>query len=191
MEFISKIVECNGNPTEIIMNKMMKPCSQEELDAMSAQEREGCKYMSPLNTREYVAEEGIICMQDVPVKMRDGITIYVDIYKPEAAGRYPLLISWSFYGKRPGSPVHRVLAVPAETAAQVQHVLAQKIRQKLLQLVPLACAFQAVRGTGHLLVLVEKCFFVVFVVFHMILLFSPAARPALRKRQNQAAGPIA
>ena len=59
MEFISKIVECNGNPTEIIMNKMMKPCSQEELDAMSAQEREGCKYMSPLNTREYVAEEGI------------------------------------------------------------------------------------------------------------------------------------
>ena len=65
MEFISKIVECNGNPTEIIMNKMMKPCSQEELDAMSAQEREGCKYMSHLNTREYVAEEGIMRMQDV------------------------------------------------------------------------------------------------------------------------------
>ena len=117
MEFISKIVECNGNPTEIIMNKMMKPCSQEELDAMSAQEREGCKYMSPLNTREYVAEEGIICMQDVPVKMRDGITIYVDIYKPEAAGRYPLLISWSFYGKRPfdGQSEWQVMGVPAQS----------------------------------------------------------------------------
>lgn len=121
MEFISKIVECNGNPTEIIMNKMMKPCSQEELDAMSAQEREGCKYMSPLNTREYVAEEGIICMQDVPVKMRDGITIYVDIYKPEAAGRYPLLISWSFYGKRPfdGQSEWQIMGVPPQTVSDM------------------------------------------------------------------------
>lgn len=121
MEFITKIVECNGNPTEIIMNKMMKPCSQEELDAMSAQEREGCKYMSPLNTREYVAEEGIICMQDVPVKMRDGVTIYVDIYKPEADGRYPLLISWSFYGKRPfdGQSEWQIMGVPPQTVSDM------------------------------------------------------------------------
>jgi hypothetical protein len=34
MESITKVVECNENPTEIIMNRMMRPCSQEELDAM-------------------------------------------------------------------------------------------------------------------------------------------------------------
>lgn len=42
MEIITKTVEANGNPTEIIMNKMMRPCSQEELDAMSVEERDRC-----------------------------------------------------------------------------------------------------------------------------------------------------
>lgn len=31
-------------------------------------------------------------MQDIP-GMRDGVTIYADIYKPEAEGKYPLIIS--------------------------------------------------------------------------------------------------
>lgn len=121
MEFITKVVECNGNPTEIIMNKMMRPCSQEELDAMTPEERESCKFMAPLNTRTYSPEEGIICMQDVPVKMRDGVTIYVDIYKPEAEGKYPLLISWSFYGKRPfeGQGEWQIMGVPPQTVSNM------------------------------------------------------------------------
>lgn len=54
------------------------------------------------NQRTYIAEPGIICEQDIPVKMRDGITIYVDIFRPENETNIPALISWSFYGKRPG-----------------------------------------------------------------------------------------
>jgi predicted acyl esterase len=43
--------------------------------------------------------EGIICEYDVAVAMRDGVKIYVDIFRPEKEGEYPLLIAWSPYGK--------------------------------------------------------------------------------------------
>lgn len=121
MEIINKVVNMSGNSVEITMNKMMRPCSQEELDAMTAEERERCKFMAPLNTHSYEAEEGIICMQDVPVKMRDGVTIYVDIYKPAAEGKYPLLISWSFYGKRPfeGQSEWQIMGVPPQTVSNM------------------------------------------------------------------------
>ncbi len=55
-----------------------------------------------LNQRTYECAPGIICEQDVPVKMRDGVTIYVDIYRPVGKTGIPCIVSWSFYGKRPG-----------------------------------------------------------------------------------------
>lgn len=55
-----------------------------------------------LNPRTYECAPGIICEQDVPVKMRDGVTIYVDIFRPKDKVGIPCIISWSFYGKRPG-----------------------------------------------------------------------------------------
>lgn len=55
-----------------------------------------------LNQRTYECAPGIICEQDVPVKMRDGVTIYVDIYRPHGKVNIPCIVSWSFYGKRPG-----------------------------------------------------------------------------------------
>ena len=55
-----------------------------------------------LNPRTYECAQGIICEQDVAVKMRDGVTIYVDIYRPKDKTNIPVIISWSFYGKRPG-----------------------------------------------------------------------------------------
>lgn len=121
MKLVTKVVECNGQQTEIIMNKMMRPSTREELDALSVEEREGAKFMPSLNTNEYIAEDGIVCMQDVPVKMRDGVTIYVDIYKPEAEGKYPLLISWSFYGKRPfdGQSEWQIMGVPPQTVSDM------------------------------------------------------------------------
>lgn len=48
----------------------------------------------------------VIAEKDIPVKMRDGITIYVDIFRPATDEKVPVLISWSPYGKdnntRPG-----------------------------------------------------------------------------------------
>ena len=55
-----------------------------------------------LNPRTYECAPGIICEQDVAVEMRDGVKIYVDIYRPKDKTNIPVIISWSFYGKRPG-----------------------------------------------------------------------------------------
>ena len=43
--------------------------------------------------------EGILCDYDVAVKMRDGITIYVDVFRPEQTEEYPVLLAWAPYGK--------------------------------------------------------------------------------------------
>ena len=47
-------------------------------------------------------EDGIVCERDLAVKMRDGITIYTDIYRPEGEVNIPAIIPWSPYGKRTG-----------------------------------------------------------------------------------------
>lgn len=39
-------------------------------------------------------------LKDVPVKMRDGITIYIDIFMPVAENKkYPVILAWTPYGK--------------------------------------------------------------------------------------------
>lgn len=118
---ITKTVEMSGEQVEIYMKKMMTPCTPEEFAAMSVEERETAKIQPPLNQRTYYPEDGIVCMQDIPVKMRDGVTIYVDIYKPEAEGKYPLIISWSFYGKRPfdGQSEWQIMGVPPQTVSDM------------------------------------------------------------------------
>ena len=51
-----------------------------------------------LNKMELV--DSMEVTRDVPVVLRDGITIYVDIFRPEfAAGPLPILLTWSPYGK--------------------------------------------------------------------------------------------
>lgn len=44
-------------------------------------------------------ENGIRFEQDVAVRLRDGTTIYVDIYRPEGATNVPAIVAWSPYGK--------------------------------------------------------------------------------------------
>ena len=61
---ITKTVMMEGEPVEVIMTEMMRPKTKEELAAMTPEEREHCKFQPALNTRVYVAEEGIVCMQD-------------------------------------------------------------------------------------------------------------------------------
>jgi uncharacterized protein len=47
--------------------------------------------------------DGMIIDRDEAVQLSDGVTIYVDIYKPESAKRdLPVLIGWSPYGKHKG-----------------------------------------------------------------------------------------
>jgi predicted acyl esterase len=37
--------------------------------------------------------------RDVPVTLRDGVTIYTDILRPVGGGQVPAIVAWSPYGK--------------------------------------------------------------------------------------------
>ena len=61
----------------------------------------GAGYYGELNPRVYEAAPGIICEQDVAMQLRDGTTIYTDIYRPDTDEKVPVIVAWSCYGKRP------------------------------------------------------------------------------------------
>ncbi|MVU80689.1 CocE/NonD family hydrolase [Nocardia sp. ET3-3] len=45
---------------------------------------------------------GIVAERDVPVEMRDGRVLSVNVFRPEAAGKYPVIFSFTPYGKDVG-----------------------------------------------------------------------------------------
>jgi len=72
--------------------------------------------LSPFETKEIMLKKGEIIaegfkplsgdirmLKDVPVKLRDEITIYTDIYLPVTEKKVPVLIAWSPYGKSAGT----------------------------------------------------------------------------------------
>jgi len=87
------------------------------------QNLDGLGFHPALNQRTYV-EDGIRVDQDVPVKLRDGVTIYLDIYRPdgpEGVANLPVILGWCFFGKRPGdSPkTWQVFGVPPDTVSRM------------------------------------------------------------------------
>ena len=44
-------------------------------------------------------EYGMITEKDAAVPMRDGINLSVDIYRPDAPGRFPALLAFAIYNK--------------------------------------------------------------------------------------------
>jgi len=57
-------------------------------------------------------ENGIICERDVPVRMRDGIILYTDVYRPEGRKHLAAIVAWSVFGKRAGYQGQHVMGVP-------------------------------------------------------------------------------
>lgn len=45
----------------------------------------------------------VVLEKDVAVTLRDGVTIYVDVFRPSGATYVPVLVAWSPYGKSHGS----------------------------------------------------------------------------------------
>ncbi len=93
------------------------------LDAPLETPLPGVGVYPPLNPRTYV-ENGIRVDQDVAVKLRDGVAIYVDVYRPAGlTGEkdVPAILSWSYYGKRSTPPgEHAItLGVPAGTLSNM------------------------------------------------------------------------
>lgn len=54
---------------------------------------------SRLNRKNKPTEVDMVMEKDVAVTLRDGTTIYVDIYRPAGLEDIPAIISWSPYGK--------------------------------------------------------------------------------------------
>ena len=42
---------------------------------------------------------GILLEEDLRVPMRDGVALCVDVYRPKAQGKFPAIVSFSWYGK--------------------------------------------------------------------------------------------
>ncbi|MET0702271.1 MAG: hypothetical protein ABWY93_21665, partial [Mycobacterium sp.] len=41
----------------------------------------------------------IVLDKDIAVTLRDGVTIYVDVYRPVGTEKVPVIVAWSPYGK--------------------------------------------------------------------------------------------
>lgn len=62
--------------------------------------------------------------RDVALKMRDGTTIYTDVFRPAVKGQYPSIVAWSPYGKEVGGQwlddIHGRSGVPLERVSELQ-----------------------------------------------------------------------
>ena len=45
-------------------------------------------------------EYTVVTEKNVPMKTRDGITLFADVVRPDMVGRFPVLLSRTPYGKR-------------------------------------------------------------------------------------------
>jgi len=103
--------------------------TKEEMDAMRAggQMNEDpmaamFSFCAKLNHRTYEAAPGIMCEQDVPTKLRDGVTLYSDIYRPtNCTEKIPVIVSWGMFGKRPaeGQDNWQLMGVPPKTVSDM------------------------------------------------------------------------
>ncbi len=114
--------ELCGKKVDVIYRKGQGGLNQEELMASLENGNEAAifSYTAPVDTRVYDATENIECHRDVPVKLRDGVTIYADIYMPKnRTERIPLIVSWGPFGKNAaeGTKDWKLMGVPPKTVS--------------------------------------------------------------------------
>ncbi len=112
-------------PLEVLQKESEAPSEEndENWDGLGEKNLGGAGFgfCPELNTRTYIAEEGILCEQDIPVTLRDGTVIYTDIYRPEGETNIPVIIAWSYFGKRPGDGFDewQIIGVPPGTVSRM------------------------------------------------------------------------
>ncbi|MFH1153675.1 MAG: CocE/NonD family hydrolase [Pseudomonadota bacterium] len=130
---ISKTKTFGGQEMEVILRMTRRPLpvetrtnkaeGDENWDGLEEKSLAGAGFgfCPPLNPRTYEAAEGIICEQDVAVTLRDGSVIYADIYRPKGQTKIPAIISWSYFGKRPGDGFDewQIIGVPPGTVSRM------------------------------------------------------------------------
>ena len=105
------------------VKRQSKGETEENWDGLEEKSLEGTGFgfCPPLNPRTYEAEDGILCEQDVAVTLRDGTFIYADIYRPVGQTNIPAIVSWSYFGKRPGDGFDewQIIGVPPGTVSRM------------------------------------------------------------------------
>ena len=118
---IVKEVQPDGSEIEIIYRKGKPGRDKDELAALRAEGKDVLwfNFCAKPNPRTYEAEPGIICHQDLATRLRDGTTIYSDVYLPKGSGPVPLIVSWGPFGKRPseGMEEWKLMGVPPQTVS--------------------------------------------------------------------------
>ncbi|MCL1895459.1 MAG: CocE/NonD family hydrolase [Clostridiales bacterium] len=106
-EVIRKKRIIDGEEIEVIYQKLRQRPAPGEAAARALAEgrrpvymRDGFGDFPELDQRTYEVCPGIICEQDVMIPMRDGTKTYCDIFRPAGQANVPVIISYSFYGKR-------------------------------------------------------------------------------------------
>jgi len=69
------------------------------------------------------AHADILIQHDVPMKTRDGVTLYADIYRPKSSDKFPVILMRTPYDKSVNwavSPVYKM--VPARYVVIIQDV---------------------------------------------------------------------
>ena len=89
--WVTKVRRFGREDFEVIFRRAK---TQEEVAAEPAR-----RFVYPPPATRTVVENGIRKELDVPVSLRDGTIIYVDIYRPDCASKVPAIVAWSPYGK--------------------------------------------------------------------------------------------
>ena len=119
----------NGEEYEVPFVKGNPGKTREEMEEMRASGNMNAdpmaamfSFCAKLNHHTYEAAPGIMCEQDVPMKLRDGTTIYSDIYRPiSCTEKIPAIVSWGLFGKRPaeGQDNWKLMGVPPKTVSDL------------------------------------------------------------------------
>ena len=112
----------------MIFKKSVEFVDDGETHGMLAKFEPGTKVLKKgfqLAPRFKPLECDIILEKDVPVKMRDGVTIYTDILRPITDEKVPGIIAWSPYGKSSGNApryagIFSLVGLPDSTVSGLQ-----------------------------------------------------------------------
>ena len=79
------------------------------------------------NSKEYRRNTSISAETNVPVPMRDGTTLYADVFRPSGGGRWPVLLSRIPYGKHKPR-YHSLYLDPVRAVSRGYAVVIQDVR---------------------------------------------------------------
>lgn len=77
------------------------PVTKDKYESLSTEEQKRYGLYPEVEYKFSEVEPGILMEQDVAVQMRDGVRIYIDIFRPKTEERIPAILAWSGYGKQP------------------------------------------------------------------------------------------